>query len=75
MNSSDSRRDPPSDDDNPFMTKVDCLKVHLRLEKRLGIIEGSLSNLKLLNAGSIIAAVATLLGIAYIIWQFASGGR
>jgi hypothetical protein len=58
---------------NPYMTRVACLKVHLRLENRLTTVENKLATLQILNAGSIIAAIATLAGIAYVVWHFATG--
>ena len=65
--------DDPKEDCGPFVTQIACLKVQLQLEKRLTTLENKLATLQLLNAGSIIAAIATLAGIAYVVWCFATG--
>ena len=57
-----------------FVTIADCKGVQLTLQEKLNTmnlgLEKRLTRLESLNAGSIIAAVATLIGMAYMLWQF-----
>jgi hypothetical protein len=57
----EKKSDPP---DNPgiYVLKDDCYTTHLAIAERLTKVE-------ILNVGGILASIATLLGVVYMLWR------
>jgi hypothetical protein len=57
---------PADDPPGPFMTEIACLKVHMKLEKRL-------TKLEYLNGSTLLATIVTLVTLAYFLLKL--GGK
>jgi hypothetical protein len=54
--------DDPIEDASPYVTKVECLTMHMKIEHRLTKLES-------MNAITMLTTAATLIGIILALWK------